>query len=110
MRVILPRGFMRRVKQLGLDDDDLAELINSVAANPAAGPVIPGTGGARKLRVRLPGRGKRGGARVIYAIVLRATAMAFLDLYAKNAKADLTASERKMIATLVHEIETGKQP
>ncbi len=110
MRVLLPRNFMRRVKQAGLDDDDLAELISVVVSNPAAGSVIPGTGGARKLRVRLPGRGKRGGGRVIYAIVLRSTALALLDLYAKNEKADLTAGERKAIAALLRDIEAGSQP
>jgi len=47
-------------------DEDLAELQNTLMENPDAGDVIPGGAGLRKLRVALPGRGKRGGARVIY--------------------------------------------
>lgn len=37
-----------------------------LAANPRTGDVIPGTGGIRKLRWRAKGKGRRGGARVIY--------------------------------------------
>jgi hypothetical protein len=59
------------------------------------------------VRLRLPGRGKRGGARVIYAVVLRATALALLDVYAKNEQENLTGAERKAVAALIRDIETG---
>jgi mRNA-degrading endonuclease RelE of RelBE toxin-antitoxin system len=42
------------------------ELIDFLAANPQAGDEIPGAGGVRKLRFAAKGKGKRGGARVIY--------------------------------------------
>ena len=47
-------------------DQDLAEIQNVLLKNPAAGDLIPGGRGLRKLRVALPGRGKRDGARIIY--------------------------------------------
>ena len=47
-------------------DDDLQSVQASIMDRPPAAPTIAGTGGMRKLRVPLPGRGKRGGARVIY--------------------------------------------
>jgi hypothetical protein len=72
--------------------------------------VIPGTGGARKVRIRLPDRGKSGGARVIYAIVWKATALALLDVYAKGSKDNLTPDERRIIAKLIREIETEFEP
>jgi len=46
--------------------DERTEFINWIAANPTAGDVIPGSGGCRKVRWSASGRGKRGGARVIY--------------------------------------------
>jgi len=46
--------------------DELDEFITWIAANPTAGDVIPGSGGCRKVRWGSSGRGKRGGARVIY--------------------------------------------
>jgi hypothetical protein len=110
MRVIRPRHFDRRARRAGLDEDDLSDLIKTLVDQPDLGAVIPGTGGARKVRLRLPGRGKRGGARVIYAIVLRAAAIALLDVYAKNEQENLTAAERKIIAMLIRDIEAGLEP
>ena len=43
-----------------LGDEDWQRVEWELLQNPAAGAVIQGTGGARKLRIRLPGRGKRG--------------------------------------------------
>jgi hypothetical protein len=49
-----------------LDDEERAVLVEYLATNPVAGDLIPGTGGVRKLRWALEGRGKRSGARVNY--------------------------------------------
>ena len=103
MRLIRSRNFDRRAERAGLDEDDLSELARLLVERPQFGPVIPGTGGARKVRVRLPGRGKSGGARVIYAIVLRASA---LDVYAKGSQDNLTPQECKSIAKLIRAIES----
>ena len=47
-------------------DEEKSELIEYLAKNPLAGDEIPGTGGFRKIRFAASGRGKRGGARIIY--------------------------------------------
>lgn len=49
-----------------LSDDELMAALETIARDPECGDLIPGTGGVRKLRVGASGRGKRGGARVIY--------------------------------------------
>jgi len=46
-----------------LSDDEYAALQQSLVVNPQAGDVIPGSGGVRKLRWGVAGRGKRGGLR-----------------------------------------------
>ena len=56
--------FQRRIERL-LGDDQRQVLIDHMANNPDAGELMPGTGGARKLRWRLAGTGKSGGIRVI---------------------------------------------
>jgi mRNA-degrading endonuclease RelE of RelBE toxin-antitoxin system len=55
-----------RLVQDYLTDDEYRELQTMLIEQPEAGDVIPGSGGVRKLRWRAPGRGKRGGYRVIY--------------------------------------------
>ena len=49
-----------------MDRDERGVLVDYLARNPLAGDLVPGTGGVRKLRWGLEGRGKRGGARVVY--------------------------------------------
>lgn len=67
-----------------LTDDEYAALQNSIIVNPEAGDVIRGSGGVRKLRWGLAGRGKRGGIRVIYYLRLRQGHVWMLTVYAKN--------------------------
>lgn len=57
-----------RLVQEYLSDEHYAELQFALVSNPELGPVIAGTGGVRKLRWAAPGRGKRGGYRVIYYV------------------------------------------
>lgn len=60
-------AFTERVREL-LDDETYRTLQNQLIRNPEIGPVMPGCGGLRKVRVEEPrrGKGKRGGCRVIY--------------------------------------------
>ena len=71
-----------------------------VAANPDIHPVIRGTGGVRKARWALPGRGKRGGVRVVYLYLARANKLYMIDIYSKTEKADLTARDKRTIKAL----------
>jgi hypothetical protein len=65
MTVVETERFLKDARPL-LSDAERAELVAFIAANPEAGEVIPETGGVRKVRWALAGKGKRGGARVIY--------------------------------------------
>lgn len=67
-----------------LSDDEYAALQQALTANPEAGDVIRGSGGVRKVRWGVAGRGKRGGIRVIYYLRLRQGEVWMLTLYAKN--------------------------
>ena len=57
--------FSRLVSEY-LTDEEYSALQAQLAQNPEAGAVIRGSGGVRKLRWSMSGRGKRGGLRVIY--------------------------------------------
>ena len=75
--------FTRLVQQY-LSDDEYGALQQALMANPEAGDLIRGSGGVRKLRWGLAGRGKRGGIRVIYFLRSRQGEVWMLTLYAKN--------------------------
>lgn len=79
-------------------EDELIRLQQDLERDPEKGDVIPGTGGARKVRMALRGRGKRGGARVVYYARVARDVIWLLDVYAKNEKVDLSREERKELA------------
>jgi hypothetical protein len=60
-----------RLVQEYLSDDEYAQVQQALIADPEVGAVIPGSGGVRKMRWRVAGRGKRGGLRVIYFLRTR---------------------------------------
>ncbi len=69
--------------------------------NPAAGDLIPGGRGLRKLRVPLTGRGKRGGARVIYYHWVSRECCYLVHAYAKNRATDLTRDQLQRLAAVI---------
>jgi len=74
--------------------EERALLVDYLAYNPTSGDLIPGTGGVRKLRWGLEGRGKRGGARVVYFHHDAGMPLFALTAYAKNERADLSQQDR----------------
>ena len=80
-----------------LSDDEYAALQRELMRDPEAGPVIRGTGGVRKLRWAAPGRGKRGGYRVIYFVRRANGVIWMLTMYPKNVADTIPAHVLKRI-------------
>lgn len=74
-----------------LDDEEYRNLQAAIAANPRAGAVIRGSGGVRKIRWSMAGRGKRGGLRVIYYFASPKQEIWMLTLYPKNVAESIPA-------------------
>src|SRR5947207_11190324 len=92
-------------------EDERRGLIDFLAANPTAGELMQGTGGARKLRWGAKGKGKRGGARVITFYDGPRVPVFLLAIFTKGERANLSKAERNelhwLLAGLVAEYERG---
>jgi hypothetical protein len=85
--------FLSAMRKIMTDAERML-LVDYLAYNPMAGGVIQGTGGVRKLRWALEGRGKSGGARVIYFFHDAEMPIFALTAYAKNDRSDLNQQDR----------------
>lgn len=100
--------FSRQIDKL-FSEEEKRELIDFLAANPLAGDEIPGTGGVRKIRFAASGRGKRGGARVVYYYLDDAMPVYALLAYAKAAKTDLTPKERRAVTAIAAQLKAARK-
>jgi hypothetical protein len=86
-----------------LDDESYRQLQLALMLRPEQGPVIPHSGGLRKVRWARAGGGKRGGFRIIYYWAPKQAAFYMLFVYAKNAQGDLTPAQAKTLGRVVRE-------
>lgn len=99
--------FDATARRAGVSDDERAELIQFLAANPEAGDLIQGTGGLRKLRWARTGKGKRGGYRAIYYFFTSEVPIYLLAIYAKNQQVDLSAVQKARLTELAAELKAN---
>lgn len=72
-----------------------------LAAHPAAGDIMAGTGGARKVRFARPGRGKSGGYRVITYYAGKDLPLFLLNVFSKGERANLSRAEQNALRALL---------
>jgi hypothetical protein len=92
---------------LKLGDDELQALEDEIARNPTRAPVVPGGGGARKIRRRDPtsGKGKSGGHRVLYAFLPAHGTVLLLAAWPKSECEDLKPGDYKAIGKVIARIQ-----
>ena len=88
-----------------LKDDQYKELQEYLIKNPKAGATIPGTGGLRKLRWSLDGRGKRGGIRTLYYYADIHSVFFMIYAYPKNVTDNITQKQAKELRGLIEIIK-----
>lgn len=92
------------VREKYLDDDEFAALQQYLAEHPRSGIVIPHSGGCRKLRWAIEGRGKRGGLRVIYFLRPEQGEIVLVTMYAKNVRDNI---DSELLRRLKEAFENG---
>ena len=95
--------YIKRVEKL-LDENERDDLLYYLSNNPKAGTLIRGSGGIRKLRWTSKGKGKSGGARVIYFFYNETIPLFLLTIFGKNEKANLSKAEKNDLSKLVKEL------
>ena len=100
MEIIETSLFTKQV-QAALSDEEYRAFQLYLLGRPAAGDLIPGSGGLRKVRWGLSGRGKRGGVRMIYYWQSKAGQIFLLFLYPKNVRSDLSRKELRTLRALI---------
>ncbi|HAH09725.1 MAG TPA: addiction module toxin RelE [Alphaproteobacteria bacterium] len=95
--IVSTQTFERSAKRLKLKADEWDQLVLQLSDNPALGDLIPGGGGARKLRLARSGGGKRGGYRVVTFFGGGDIPVYLMDIYAKSEKSDLDPDGLKAI-------------
>lgn len=95
--VVETPDYLRDAKEAGVTDAERTRIVLTLAANPELGDEIPGTGGARKLRLAGRGKGKSGGYRVVTFYSGRDVPVFLLAIFAKGDRVDLTQAERNAL-------------
>ena len=96
--------FSTQISQLGIDI--LLGIQSDLVQNPERGAIVKGTHGVRKARVANPTsqRGKRGSYRYLYLYLEHADRVHLLYLFSKGEQADLSPTQKRIIAALSQEI------
>ena len=93
---------------LKLGDDELRVLEDVIARNPTRAPVVPGGGGARKIRRPAPtsgkGKGKSSGYRVLYAFLPAYGTVLLIAAWPKSEREDLEPDDYKAIGKIITRI------
>ncbi len=109
-RYVFTDWFNRNLRHLGRRNPQLREDLEHFLLNldAEAHPILSGTGGARKARMKGRSRGKSGGYRVVYYLFVE-NRVWLLTIYDKVQKEDLTAAEEKQVLQLIQAIKARQE-
>jgi len=102
VQTVVPIGTFEDKARKLLGDSGFDDFIAEIAKTPKTGDLIPKTGGLRKIRVARPGKGKSGGARVIYYYHNKGKPILLLLIYAKADQENMTAAQKAEYKKLVN--------
>lgn len=103
LSVVETNAYLAVAKGL-MTDEERAEVVNVIAADPDCGELIVGGGGIRKVRFAIGGRGKSGGVRVVYLFHSVGYPAFLLTVFGKNEKANLSRAATNALAKVAKRI------
>jgi hypothetical protein len=88
-----------------VSDDEYAEFQRELAASPEKGALLSGCGGVRKVRMAARGKGKSGGARILYLYLPIGRTIYLLYVYTKGDAENISAEGKKAIRRMAEQIK-----
>ena len=105
MQTIIETGLFERKARKLLSRKEYEGLISQLSDNPAAGDLIKGTGGFRKLRLAREDGGKSGGYRVVTFFHCEGCPVYLVDMFGENEKDNLSKEERNTLAMVAAKLK-----
>jgi len=99
-------AFIASAAKAGMTDAEREATIQHMAASPADGDMIVGTGGVRKVRVAGRGKGKSGGYRIATAYLNARRPVYLLWVLSKGQAANFTAEQKKSLKALMDRLRS----
>ncbi len=103
-------ALFERTRKGVLTDEEMQAVEDELLTNPRAGAIMSNTGGVRKTRAAMEGRGKRGSGRVAYLYIPEQRTVYFLLAFPKNVQGNLTDAQKKLVREMVKEISREEWP
>ncbi len=100
--------FTKQIETL-FTDEEYRRLQTDLVAKPESGDIIPGLAGLRKLRWGAKGKGKRGGARIIYLLIPKSGLIYLFYAYTKGDITDMSSEQKKRLTKAVGKIKAEYQ-
>lgn len=104
MKIVRTKRYLKDMKRLGVSDADVSKLEHSIAHDPFSGDLIQGLEGLRKIRFAIGNKGKSGGGRAIYYLLITDDLAVMIFAYRKSEQADLTPGQRKAALIMLREL------
>ncbi len=105
--VVETPSYLASAKEERMTTDEMRTVVDVVSANPAAGDLIVGSGGCRKLRIAGKGKGKSGGYRVVTYFAARELPVFLVAVLAKGSRANFSKAETSAMAKMTKTIASG---
>jgi hypothetical protein len=91
-------AYLRTAAQEGMTEEEMADAVDTVAADPTAGDLLVGGGGLRKLRIAGKGRGKSGGYRIVTYYADERTPVFLMSVLSKGSRANFSKAQVAALA------------
>lgn len=102
--------YLARAKAEGLTEEEMKFAVDFISANPAAGDMIVGSGGCRKIRVPGKGRGKSGGYRIVTLFGGGHMPVFMLTVLSKGSRANFSTAEVSAMRKVAKQVVDAYRP